>query len=125
MKNVRLLGYIFILPAVIAMILVHIIPMAWGILISFKDLTIRTIRNWQEAPWCGIDNYIKAFNPVSTVGQRFMRSLRNIVFYGFFTISIGFFIALGVALLLNKPFIGRTFVRGVILIPYITGFCSL
>lgn len=120
MKNVRLLGYIFILPAVIAMILVHIIPMAWGILISFKDLTIRTIRNWQEAPWCGIDNYIKAFNPVSTVGQRFMRSLRNIVFYGFFTISIGFFIALGVALLLNKPFIGRTFVRGVILIPYIT-----
>lgn len=120
MKNVRLLGYIFILPAVLAMIMVHIIPMGWGILISFKDLTIRNIRNWQEAPWYGLKNYIKAFNPVTTVGQRFLRSLQNILVYGVVTISVGFFIALGVALLLNKPFVGRTLVRGIILIPYIT-----
>ncbi len=120
MKKVRYLGYLFILPAVIAMILVHVIPMGWGILISFRDLTLRNIRNWREAPFTGLKNYITAFNPVTTVGQRFLRSLQNILLYGFVTITVGFLIALGVALLMNKPFVGRNIVRGIILIPYIT-----
>jgi len=121
MKKIKLLGYLFILPAITAMLFVHIIPMGWGIIISFRDLTIRNIRNWTSAPVIGLKNYFSAFNNnVSTISQRYKQSLWNILIYGFFTISIGFLVALGVALILNKPFLGRTFVRGLILIPYIT-----
>ncbi len=120
MKRVKLLGYLFILPAVTAMIFVHIIPMGWGILISFRDLNIRNIRDWRTAPFVKLDNYFSAFDNVSTISKRYIQSLKNILVYGFFTITIGFFLALGVALILNKPFYGRTFVRGLILIPYIT-----
>lgn len=120
MKKTKILGYFFILPAVVAMIFVHIIPMGWGILISFRDLNIRNIRDWTTAPFVGLQNFFNGFNPVTTIGQRYLQSLYNILFYGVFTITIGFMIALGVALILNKPFVGRTFVRGLILIPYIT-----
>ncbi|MFW6023087.1 MAG: carbohydrate ABC transporter permease [Halanaerobiaceae bacterium] len=120
MEKAKRLGYLFILPAVLGMLFVHIMPMGWGILISFRDLTIRSIRDWTSAPFVSLENFINGFNPVTTIGQRYLGSLYNIFFYGFFTISIGFLIALGVALLLNKPFVGRTFIRGLILIPYIT-----
>lgn len=120
MKKSRSLAYLFILPAVLAMIFVHIVPMVWGIMVSFRDLNVFTIRDWTTAPFVGLDNYKKGFNPVTTIGQRFWQSVYNNLFFGFFTIGIGFVIAMGVALLLNQPFYGRTFVRGLILIPYIT-----
>ncbi len=120
MKKFRSLAYLFVLPAILGMLFVHIIPMAWGIMISFRDLNVFNIRDWTSGPFVGLENFFKGFNPVTTIGQRYWQSLYNIGFYGFFTISIGFLIALGVALMLNKPFFGRTFVRGLILIPYIT-----
>ncbi len=118
--NKKSIGYLFILPAVLGMLFVHVLPMSWGILISFRDLTIRNIRDWTTAPFIGLGNYINAFNPATTIGQRYLESLYNIFFFGLITISVGFLIGLGVALMLNKPFVGRTFVRGLILIPYIT-----
>ncbi|MEJ6949529.1 carbohydrate ABC transporter permease [Natronospora cellulosivora (SeqCode)] len=120
MKKSKALGYLFILPAVLGMLFVHIMPMGWGILISFRDLTIRTIRDWTSAPFVGIQNFINALNPVTTIGQRYLQSLYNIFFFGVMTISIGFVIALVVALILNKPFKCKTLIRGLFLVPYIT-----
>lgn len=119
-KNFKSAAYLFIIPAVLAMVIVHIIPMIWGILISFRDLNVFTIMDWTKAEFIGLKNYLEIFNPVTAIGRRYLQSLYNIFFYGIVTISVGFFISLGVALLLNRPFTGRTFVRGLILIPYIT-----
>jgi len=114
------LAYALILPAVLAMVFVHIIPMVWGFLISFRGLNITYIMNWTAAPFVGLENYIDGFSQVTTIGRRFVRSLINVGYFGFLTILIGYFLGLGVALLLNKRFPGRTFVRGLILLPYIT-----
>jgi multiple sugar transport system permease protein len=46
--------------------------------------------------------------------------LLNITLYSAVTVSAGYLIGLAVALLLNQQFWGRTFVRGLILLPYIT-----
>ncbi|WP_230869543.1 carbohydrate ABC transporter permease [Iocasia frigidifontis] len=120
MRKLKTLAYWFILPAALAMLFVHILPMTWGILISFKKLDIFTIRNWISAPWIGFQNYINGFNPVTTVGQRYISSLWNVLYYGVVTILGGFVLSLIAALLLNRDFFGRTLVRGLILIPYIT-----
>ncbi len=118
--NKKRLAYFLILPAVLAMLFVHIIPMIWGFVISFMDLDITYIMDWTKAPFVGLENYAKGFSHVTTIGKRFGRSMLNVGIFGFLTITIGYFMGLGAALLLNKPFPGRTLVRGLILLPYIT-----
>ncbi len=113
------IAYYLIIPALICMILVHIIPMLWGFIISFIDLDIYTINNWTKAPFIGIGNYLEGLNTNSPTGGRFLRSLWNITYYGIVVISSGYLIGLGVALILNQNFMGRTVVRGLILLPYI------
>ena len=113
------IAYYLIIPALICMILVHILPMVWGFIISFTGLDLYTISDWSKAPFVGIGNYLEGLNVNSPTGGRFVRSLWNITYYGITVISIGYFIGLGVALLLNQKFIGRTIVRGLILLPYI------
>ncbi|MDY0095472.1 MAG: sugar ABC transporter permease [Candidatus Vecturithrix sp.] len=118
--SVNRLALYFILPALIATILVHFIPISWGVYIGFIDLDIKTLAQWTKAPFVGLQNFYTIFESASNVGERFIQSLWNIVLYGVITIPAGFAIALAVALLLHQQFVGRTLVRGLILLPYIT-----
>lgn len=112
--------YLLILPAVLGMVLVHFIPMIWGFVISFLDLNIYNVINWAKAPFVGLSNYVNGFSSVTTLGQRFFRSIFNVAYYSLVTITFGYLIGLGAALLLNKKFVGRNLVRGLILLPFIT-----
>jgi multiple sugar transport system permease protein len=113
------IAYYLLIPALICMVLVHFIPMIWGFTISFLDFDIHAINDWSKATFIGIDNYIEGLNPITTIGERFLRSLWNVALYAIVVISVGYLIAMGVALLLNQNFKGRTIVRGLILLPYI------
>jgi multiple sugar transport system permease protein len=113
------IAYLLILPALIGTAIVHILPMISSILISFRDLDIFSLQQWTKAPFIGLRNFIDGFNPVTTIGQRYWRSVLNVLIYGAVTIPVGYVIGLGVALLLNKKFVGRTLVRGIVLLPYI------
>ena len=113
-------AYLFILPAVLGMLFVHYIPMLWGILISFRDVNLFTVRNWFAAPYVGLANFVQGFDPAGTLGARFWRSLWNVTVFGAVTILAGYVLGMGVAHLLNRRFPGRTLVRGLILLPYIT-----
>jgi multiple sugar transport system permease protein len=113
------IAYYLIIPALICMTLVHIFPMLWGFTISFTGLDIYTVADWTKAPFVGIGNYLEGLDVNSPTGGRFLRSLWNITYYGIVVISLGYLIGLGVALVLNQNFIGRTIVRGLILLPYI------
>lgn len=113
-------AYLLILPACLAMLMVHYIPVINGALVSFKDVNLFTVTRWQEAPWIGLANFVEGFDPNGRVGARFWRSMWNVTFFGAVTISLSYVIGMGVALLLNSPFPGRNIVRGLILLPYIT-----
>ena len=102
------------------MLLVHYIPMLWGFYISLHDVNVFTMANWTRAPFVGLRNFIDGFNTATTTGARALRSLWNITVYTVVTVGAGYVIGLAVALLLNQQFFGRTFVRGLILLPYIT-----
>lgn len=113
-------AYALILPAVIGMIFVHYLPMAWGLLVSFKEVNMYTVADWFHARWVGFANFASGFDPAGRVGARFWRSLLNVTYFGAVTISAGYVIGMAVALLLNRPFPGRNLVRGIVLLPYIT-----
>lgn len=111
--------YLLITPALVGTLFVHVIPIIWGVFISFRDLDIYTLANWRAAPFIGLRNYFEALNLADPDGLLFMRSIVNIVYYSAITITVGYVIGLGVALLLNQRFFGRTLVRGLVLLPYI------
>jgi len=102
------------------MLLVHAIPILWGIYISFLELDLYTITRWTQAPFIGLENYRQIFTSKVAVGERFLRSIYTVLIYGLITIPAGYLLGLLGALLLNRKFVGRTLVRGLILLPYIT-----
>lgn len=114
------LAYFLILPAFLALLFVHVIPMLWGVIISFLDLNVQNITQWQNAPFIGLDNFKLVFDSSSRVFMGFWNSVKNVAYFALMTITTGYLIGLGVALLLNKDFPFRTAVRGIILLPFIT-----
>ncbi|MFW6409675.1 MAG: carbohydrate ABC transporter permease [Halanaerobiales bacterium] len=114
------LAYFLILPAFLALMLVHVIPMLWGVIISFLDLNVQNITRWHSAPFIGLDNFKLVFESGSNITKDFWNSILNVSYFALMTIVTGYLIGLGVALLLNKEFPFRTVVRGIILLPFIT-----
>ena len=55
-------------PAVVLMVLVHLLPMLGGFYLSFKNLNTFTFAHLFDAPWAGLDNYqsilFEADNPL-------------------------------------------------------------
>lgn len=118
--NIKRGIYLFILPAIVCMLFVHFIPIFWGAYLSLLDLNVYTLAQWTKAPFVGFGNFIRIFSGQFAVGARYMRSIYTVIIYGLVTIPVGYVIGLLVALLLNRNFVGRTLVRGLILLPYIT-----
>ena len=86
-------AYLMILPAVVAMLLVHYMPMLWGFYISLHDVNLFTMADWMHAPFVGLRNFVDAFNPSTTTGARALRALLNIT-VPTVTVSVGYLIGL-------------------------------
>ncbi len=115
----RRLPYLLLVPALTGTMFVHVVPIIWGVFISLRNLDIYTLANWRAAPFIGLGNFIEALDLSDPDGMLFVRSVLNIAYYSAVTITVGYVIGLGVALLLNQRFYGRTLVRGLVLLPYI------
>ncbi|MGW3569396.1 carbohydrate ABC transporter permease [Streptomyces sp. NPDC000941] len=112
------LPYLLLLPALLLELLVHLVPMAIGILMSFKELTQFFIRDWTTAPWSGFDNYELSVDFDAPVGEALLHSF--LVTCGFTLLSVGLCWLLGTAtaIFLQDTFRGRGLLRTLFLIPY-------
>ncbi|MDY7041196.1 MAG: sugar ABC transporter permease [Chloroflexota bacterium] len=109
-------AYKLIAPALIAMLIVHFIPMGWGIYISFRDLSKYNIRDFSLTQFVGLRNYIQA---MKTTDTDFVRSIWVTIRFVFFTVVFCYPLGLIAALTANRQFRGRTVFRGIMLIPLI------
>ncbi len=112
------LPYLFLIPALILELLVHFIPMIFGIVISFKQLTLFFIRNWTGAPWAGWANYRVALNFNQAIGSALLHSF--LVTCGFTVLAVGFSWLFGTtaAILTQDTFRGRAALRTIFLTPF-------
>lgn len=114
------LAYKMVAPAIIFMLTVHLIPMLQGIYMSFLKLNQYTLRRFLNAEFVGLDNYkavlLDPDNPIRA-GLKF--ALRNTVIYAVATTFLVLATAMGVALLLNRDFRGRAWVRTLMLLPWV------
>jgi multiple sugar transport system permease protein len=109
-----------ITPAVVLMLLVHLLPMLGGVYLSFKNLNIFTFRQLFDAPWAGFDNYQSVlFDADNPLRSGFTGAVQNTLVYTFWTVTGTLVGGMAVALLLNRPMRGVKVVRALMLTPWI------
>jgi multiple sugar transport system permease protein len=116
----RRLSYALIAPAVVFMLVVHLVPTAGGVLLSFKDLNTFTFARLFDAPWAGLDNYRAIlFDEDNPLRSGFATAAWNTVQYTGLTVAGTLGAGLGVALLLHRKMRGQRIARTLMLAPWI------
>ena len=114
----NILPYLLVLPAAIAELLIHIIPMSLGVWISFVQLNQISIRNWLAAPFVGFANYVNGLNPAGAIGAEFFETLLRTIIYTVLVIGISWSLGTAAAYFLTSRFRGQAVVRVFFLVPY-------
>ncbi|MFI9486687.1 carbohydrate ABC transporter permease [Promicromonospora sp. NPDC052451] len=84
-----------------------------------------SLHNWDfflpDRPFVGLQNYVDLFTPDALVAQQFWESMRATGLFVLLSVPLLMAIPLGLALLLNQRFRGRTLFRAVFFAPYVLG----
>ena len=106
-------GYLFVLPALIFMLAFVGYPIIYNFILSFRDVNVTTFSQ-PIKPFVGLKNYIEVFqDPTMTV------SIWNTLVFTLGSISIQFFVGLGLALLFNLKFKVSEPLRGLMVVGYL------
>jgi multiple sugar transport system permease protein len=121
------LAWMLILPTALIVFGLVLFPALFSIWISFRKVGLTDLNNVFQAPFVGLDNYLKVFNDFAFKFQSWRNwgAALTSVFYSFISTIITIIIGLVAALLLNKPFRGRGMARALFLFPYIAPVVSV
>ncbi|GAA5015790.1 carbohydrate ABC transporter permease [Actinopolymorpha pittospori] len=109
--------YLFMAPFLLIFGVFVLAPALYGVWIS--------LHNWDfflpRHPWVGLGNYTQLFHRNDLTASSFWASMLATGKFVVFSVPFLVSIPLGLALLLNRPFRGRTFFRAVFFAPYVLG----
>ena len=109
LDNRNFLGLLFMLPAAVLLLLFLTYPLGLGTWLGFTDTKIG-----RGGAWIGIENF------EFLIGDTTARlSLFNTLFYTFVASVLKFVLGLWLAILLNQHMPFKSFVRAVVLLPFI------
>ena len=108
-NNRNVLGMLFMLPAAVLLLLFLTYPLGLGTWLGFTDAKIG-----RDGVWVGIENfkYLVGDNVVQL-------SLFNTLFYTVIASVVKFMLGLWLAILLNQHLPFKSFVRAIVLLPFI------
>ncbi|SHE37124.1 carbohydrate ABC transporter membrane protein 1, CUT1 family (TC 3.A.1.1.-) [Marinitoga hydrogenitolerans DSM 16785] len=109
-------GWKLVLPTVILIALLILYPVIYNIYLSFFEVSI------SDAPnrFVGLQNYVEILGDSS-----FWKSFGITILFTLTTVIGSILLGLGVALLMNREFPGRGFVRALLLLPYVTPLIAI
>lgn len=111
----NIVAYSFIAPNFIGFVIFTMIPLVFGLLLSFL--------HWDGAnpiTFAGLSNFAKLFSD-----RQFIRAFWNTIFYTIGVVPLTVVLALGLALLLNQQIKGRNFFRTVSFFPYVASLVAV
>jgi multiple sugar transport system permease protein len=114
----NLLPYALVVPALVAELAIHIVPMLVGAWMSLLHLTQFFIRNWTAAPYGGLTNYRVAMDTHGPVGKDLLHSFFITAAVTVLVVAGAWTFGLAAAVFLQKPFRGRGTLRTLFLVPY-------
>jgi multiple sugar transport system permease protein len=115
-RNEAKLGWKLVAPTVIIIAALIVYPILYNIYLSFFKVSISAKGN----VFVGLQNYVNVLSDSS-----FWLSFFITVMFTILTVGGSILLGLGVALLMNRKFPGRVFVRALILLPYVTPLIAI
>lgn len=113
----RLTPYLFLAPYLLLFGTFVLTPAVYGVWVSLHE--------WDYLlpgkPFVGLANYAALLDPASAVYDFFWRSMRATGIFTVLSVPLLLVVPLGIALLLNRRFPGRTFFRALYFAPYVLG----
>jgi multiple sugar transport system permease protein len=108
-------GLTFISPTLVVVIAAVVLPILWTIFIAFRDLRLRDLR--------AVGIFGSSFtldNFTAVLGSRdFIDALTTTLIYSVVGTALAIGLGLAAALIVRRPFRGRTLVRATMLLPYV------
>ncbi|MFD7734711.1 carbohydrate ABC transporter permease [Kitasatospora phosalacinea] len=112
------LPYLLLLPALLAELLIHLVPMVTGIVMAFKQLTQFFIRDWSSAPWSGFDNFKVALEFNAPVGKALLHSFWVTCMFTVLSVGLSWLIGVTASVFTQDAFRGRGLLRAAFMLPY-------
>lgn len=103
------LGPILLSPGFIFLAVMMAYPFFYAVFLSFTDKVTGA-----PAEFNGLENYERLFSTTL-----FSRTVTNSIIYTVFALALKFFGGLGLAVILNRPFIGQRYAKALMLLPWI------
>jgi multiple sugar transport system permease protein len=113
----RLTPYLFLAPYLLIFVVFGLLPILLGVWLSLHQWDFQL----PNKPFVGIDNYKDLFQKDSVVYTEWWESVRATGIFTLLSVPLLVVLPLGLAVLLNRSFPGRTFFRAVFFAPYVLG----
>ena len=108
-------GLVLLSPTLFVVLAAVVGPILWTIFIAFRDLRLRDLRTGGIfGSEFTLDNFTRVLS-----SRDFADALVTTLIYSIVGTALAIALGLAAALLVRKPFRGRTFVRGAMLLPYV------
>lgn len=112
-RKYKNIGYIFVLPAVLFMLIFVGYPIIYNIILSFQDVTLMNLGSG-ERKFIFFKNYIDIFND-----ETFIIAIKNTFIYSIICIIFQFLIGFIFALFFNLDFKLAKFIRGLVMVSWL------
>ncbi|MEV6417030.1 sugar ABC transporter permease [Kribbella sp. NPDC051718] len=113
----RATPYLFLAPYLALFLLFVIGPAIFGLWMSLHDWDFQL----PGKPFVGLQNYKDLFDSQSTTAEPFWHGMRATAIFTLASVPFLVTLPLGLAVVLNRRFPGRTFFRAVFFAPYVLG----
>lgn len=115
-RHSMLMGLLFVAPVVAYVLVIHFIPIASSLYLSFTDYNVLS-----RPKWVGIANYVKLLFDDSL----FWTAMRNTAQYSLEVLPLNIAISLGLALLVNRATRGIVIFRTLFYLPVVTSIIAV
>ncbi|WP_223423950.1 carbohydrate ABC transporter permease [Tateyamaria pelophila] len=102
--------FVYLSPSIILIGAVMLMPLIIGISYSFQSIEL--LRPFNTG-WIGFENYAKLW-----ADRKFWIALENTFWWTFWSITLQFFLGLGLAMLLNTHFFGKKLFQALVFLPW-------
>lgn len=104
-------------PFLLVFITFIVVPAVFGLWMSLHDWDFML----EDKPFVGLQNYLDLFDSTSAAFETFWNGMSATAIFTVASVPFLMTIPLGLAVLLNRRFPGRTFFRAVFFMPYVLG----
>ncbi|MFE5319490.1 carbohydrate ABC transporter permease [Paenibacillus sp. NPDC056579] len=113
-----LIGWLFLAPEMIGMLALSVFPIVFSLYLSFSDWNL--VGGLSSIKFVGLDNFRMLLED-----DKFYMALKNNAVYTLFTVPIGMFLALLLAVVIHSKVYGKDYFKVAFFIPYISSIVAL